>query len=106
MESVFVFKNRNDFRKPDLNNILWHIYLQHFHRICSRTVSVPYFNQSSKLIFSKLRRQKMKMNIQSGRVSLSLLEFDFFIKFCRVVFENFDLEVWFKYGTVRVREQI
>ena len=40
------------------------------------------------------------------RAKSVLKNFIYILNFHRVVFENFDLKNWLKYGTVRIREQV
>ena len=66
------------------------LLLQHFNRLCSRIVSVPYLDQTLNSNSSKVLRQKFKLKIFPDRVNLALSENDLNFNFCRVVFENLD----------------
>ena len=82
------------------------IEVQHIHQICSRTRTVPYLNQTSKSKFSKTTRQNLIKKSNSNRERLTLPDCIFIFIFCRRNFEKISLELWLKYGTDTVREQI
>ena len=54
--------------------------------------------------FSKTIRQNFKVNVYSEREIFTLLENVFTIKFCRVVFEKFDLQKVERYKIERITE--
>ena len=96
--------NSNFYRRHLEINTL--VILLYFHRTCRRTRTVPYFDKIFETKYSKTIRQKFKVNIFSDRVKLALSGSYFSFIFCRIVFENFDKENWFRYGTDTVRRQI
>ena len=71
---------------------------------------LPYRSRSTfwKSNFSKITRQNFIVNIFSNRVNMSHSEYTFTSKFCRIVFEKFDLEIvergreWYKNDRITV----
>ena len=57
-----------------------------------------FFDQIFEIKFSKITRQKFKLNIFCERVDLALSESFQTFNICRVIFEHFDLENWLRYG--------
>ena len=62
---------------------------------------IKFLRQNTQKLFDRNLR-----HIFSVRVKLTLSESYFSFIFCRLVFENFDKENCFKYGTDTVRRQI
>ena len=69
--------------------------------VVHKLVSEPYPNQTLKTKFSKTAQQKLKVNMNSYRVSLVLSEHTVTFKFYWEDFEKLVFKVWLEYGSVR-----
>ena len=68
----------------------------------SELVSAPYAYRILTYLkpnFSITTRQKLKVKLYYDRSRSVLQKCIYILNFCRVVFENFDLKLWLKYGT-------
>ena len=63
--------------------------LQRFHRICSRTRTVPYLSYSLKPEFLKTIQEKLKIKLFSDRARLNLSGYIYNSNVCQITFEKF-----------------